>query len=391
LRIAYFSPLPPQRSGIADYSFELLPDLGQLAEVTLFVADPALIDGRILKAYDVRSHKQFPTQRDSFDLALYHIGNSEYHDDISRLALEYPGVIVLHDFNLHHSVALRTIGKGDPWAFAREMGYEQGVVGVRQALALKSGFEASIVQSPLNRRLLDVSLGVIVHSQYVANLVRRQGYKGPMAVIPALINPIAGNSRRAQLNLPEDAVLFGSFGLVTKEKQIEKLLQSLQRLRIELPQAHYLLVGDSMPEIPVKETIKNLNLDEVVHVIGYVPELVDFIDWIHTSDVVVNLRNPTMGETSAIALRAMAAGKPLLVNDHGWYREIPSDAALKIAPGSDDALLEALRLTGQSLSLRKRMGEAGLRYTHEFCRPKIVARTYYQELDRISKMVGVYG
>jgi glycosyltransferase involved in cell wall biosynthesis len=391
LRIAYFSPLPPQRSGIADYSFELLPDLGQLAEVTLFVADPALIDGRILEQFDVRSHEQFPSQRHGFDLALYHIGNSQFHDDISHLALEYPGVIVLHDFNLHHAVALRTIGKGDPVAYAREMGYEQGFAGVQRALALKSGFEIPVLQSPLNRRLLDVSLGVIVHSQFVANSVRRQGYKGPMAIVPALINPIAGSSRRAQLNLPKDAVLFGSFGLVTKEKQVEKILQSLQRLRIELPQAHYLLVGDSLSEIPVKETIENLNLDEVVHVIGYVPELVDFVDWIHTSDVVINLRNPTMGETSAIALRAMAAGKPLLVNDHGWYREIPSDAALKIAPGSDDALLDALRLVEQSLSLRKRMGEAGLRYTHEFCRPEIVARTYYQALDRIIKMVGVYG
>jgi glycosyltransferase involved in cell wall biosynthesis len=391
LRVAYFSPLPPQRSGIADYSLELLPFLGQLVELTLFVSDPGSVGERVLHQFDIRSNEQFRSEHDTFDFALYHIGNSEFHDDISRLALEFPGVVVLHDFNLHHAVAQRTLGRGDKFAYAREVGYEQGVSGYRRALASKRGFEEPLFESPLNRRLLDTSLGVFVHSRYAANLVRRQRYAGPLAIIPALISPSAGKTRRSELNLPEDALLFGSFGLITKEKKVDTVLHALQQLRVELPQAHYLLVGEAMADVPVRDIVNKLNLEDVVHHIGYVDDLAEFVDWIHTTDVVINLRNPTMGETSAAALRAMAAGKPLIVNDHGWYHEIPSDAALKITPGSQDELLEALRLIGRSESLRESLGRAGVHYTHELCRPEVIAARYLTELERVQKTVEIYG
>ncbi|MFN2116991.1 MAG: glycosyltransferase family 4 protein [Candidatus Promineifilaceae bacterium] len=391
MRIAYFSPLPPQRSGITDYSLELLPFLTQLADVTLFVNEPEAIDERVLNKYQVQSNDQFIHDHDQYDLALYHIGNSEYHDDITRLAMEFPGAIVLHDFNLHHAVAKRTLGKEDVFAYVREVGYEQGVSGIQKALAFRQGFGTPIFGSPLNGRLLDTSLGVIVHSQYAANLVRGQGYRGPLAVIPALITPLAGRSRRADLNLAEDVLLFGSFGLITKEKQVDSVLRALEKLRGEMPNVHYLLVGRTMPDVPVDELVCDLGLEDLVHPIGYVEDLSEFIDWIHTSDVVINLRNPTVAETSAVALRALAAGKALIVDDHGWYREIPPEAALKITPGSEDALLEAMRLTGQSKSLRESLGKAGLRFTRESCHPENVAEFYYIELQRILKTVEIYG
>jgi glycosyltransferase involved in cell wall biosynthesis len=46
--------------------------------------------------------------------------------------------------------------------------------------------------------------------------------------------------------------------------------------------------------------------------------------------VLVNLRYPTMGETSGSVIRAMAVGKPLLVSDVGWFSELPDDAVLKV-------------------------------------------------------------
>lgn len=391
MRIAYFSPLPPQRSGIADYSLELIPHLAHLADMTLFVSDPGQLDSHILERYKVRSHKQFRLQKEDFDLALYHIGNSEYHDEISRLAIEFPGVVVLHDFFLHHSVAQRTIGQDNRLAYIREMGYEQGVEGVRQAMALSRGSDPPIYEVPLNGRLLDGSLGVIVHSQFAARLVRRQGYKGPLAVIPAPIARYPGQSRRAELDLPEKAVLYASFGLITKEKQVIETLAALRRLRAIMPEATYLLVGESMPELPIEKTIREFDLENVVRYVGYAAELADFVDWIHTADIVINLRNPTVGETSATALRAMAAAKPLIVNDRGWYREIPSEAALHVSPANEDALLDAMLLTGQSPVLRERMGDAGLRYASEVCSPTTVANAYFQELKNIQRAVRIYG
>lgn len=391
MRIAYFSPLPPQRSGIADYSSELIPHLAQMVDLTLFVSELDQPDSHIMNRYKVHSYKEFESRREDFDLVLYNIGNSDFHDDISELAIEFPGVVVLHDVFLHHSVAQRTIGKSKPFAYAREMGYEQGASGVRRAMAMSQGVEPPLFEVPLNGRILDTSLGVIVHSQFAAGLVRKQGYKGPLAKIPAQISAHAGQSRRLELNLPDNAVLYASFGLITKEKQIANILRALRRLRSEMPQAFYLLVGESMADLPVRRIIRELDLEGAVHHIGYVPELTDFIDWIHTSDIVINLRNPTVGETSATALRAMAAAKPLIVDDHGWYSEIPPEAAVKIRPGNESSLLEAMRLTGQSASLRNEMGDAGLRFTRDVCHPKVVANAYFQALERIQSTVGIIG
>ena len=391
MNIAYFSPLPPQRSGISDYSKELLPHLAELVDLTVFTAN--LEEGAQVVPTGVKvcAIEQYAARTDDFDLAVYHIGNSEFHSEISRLAMTYPGVVVLHDAFLHHSVALRTLGEGNQLAYMREMGFELGAEGVRRAMAVEQGEPPPVFAVPLIGRMLATSFGVIVHSQYGASKVRSSGYKGPVAVIPALVTPFSGRSRRAELDLPQNAVLFASFGLITREKQIDAVLRTLHRLRAELPEARYLLVGDALADVPVSEMIRALELGDVVHHIGYVPKLEDFVDWIHTADVVVNLRSPTLGETSATALRAMAAGRPIIASDLGWYSEIPADAAIKIQPGNEIELEDAMRRFAQSPALRGKMGMASRSYTRRACSPTAVAKAYSQMLREILNAVETYG
>ena len=47
-------------------------------------------------------------------------------------------------------------------------------------------------------------------------------------------------------------------------------------------------------------------------------------------DVLVNLRYPTMGETSGSVIRALSLGRPLIVSDVGWFSELPDDVVLKV-------------------------------------------------------------
>jgi glycosyltransferase involved in cell wall biosynthesis len=107
------------------------------------------------------------------------------------------------------------------------------------------------------------------------------------------------------------------------------------------------------------------------------------VDWLHTADVVVNLRQPTVGETSAVALRAMAAGKPLIVFDHGWYSELPDGAAVKTPPGDETALLQAMMRLAGSAELRRDVGDAALAYVRDNCRPARVADAYIAFLNQL--------
>lgn len=373
IKIAYFSPLPPARSGIADYSAELLPYLAQQAEITLFTNSPDVIP---VAGLPVRLIEEYAGVRDQFDIALYQMGNSEHHEAIYDCLIRYPGVVVLHDYTIHHFVRHHTQNEGEWTGYGRELAYALGTEGRQLARDIRSGKAiAPLFTVPLNERLIDTSLALIVHSEYAAAGIRRRRPELPLAVIPAPVEPRAGHSLRSRLGLSDEAVLFGSFGQITAEKQPELILRALRRVRESHPEAHLLFAGEARPDIGDKlaDLIESSGLTGYIHNTGYSPDLAEFIDWIHTADVVINLRQPTAGETSAVALRAMAAGRPLIVFDHGWYREIPAEIALKVAPLDEPGLTAAMDRLAGSERLRRQMGESALAYACEVAHPDRVA------------------
>lgn len=380
LRIAYFSPMPTSRSGIADYSAALLPHLAELADVTVFTDSTTMP----LAGVTVLPTDHYPLLRGQFDLPLYQMGNSDQHEGIYDLLLTYPGVVVLHDFFIHHFVRHHTAGHGNWTNYTRDMMYALGAEGRPLARAVRDGqTTAPLFGLPLNDRLLDASLGLIVHSHFAAERARLARADLPLAIAPPLIEVRSGHSRRAELDVPDDAVLFGSFGQITAEKQIDMALRALADVRPRYPQSHYLLVGEPQPDVDLTDVMNQMNGAGFVHSIGFVDTLDAFVDWIHTADVVVNLRLPTVGETSAVALRAMAAARPLIVFDHGWYSELPADAALKVPPGDAAALREAMARLAASPDLRRAMGTAGLGYVQQNCRPQHVARAVVDFLHSV--------
>ena len=171
MRVAYFSPLPPSTSGIADYSALLLPALEQLVEVE--VVRP----GRTRPVADA-------------DVALYHVGNDpDAHAWVVDALRRRPGVVVLHDFVIHHLVAGMTIGRNDGHAYLAAMEREAGVAGRMLGWGVLEGrvpplWEIRPTEFPLAGEVLDRATGVIVHSRYVEARVREHGYDGPLWHIP---------------------------------------------------------------------------------------------------------------------------------------------------------------------------------------------------------------
>jgi glycosyltransferase involved in cell wall biosynthesis len=374
LRIAYASPLPPTRSGIADYSAELLPPLAARARVALFAPEP----GAAVASLPVAPLEALPDRRWAFDLILYHMGNSAHHAAIYRMALRYPGVVVLHDLYLHHFIAHTTAGQGDHAAYARELAYALGEDGRPLLEDIRAGRRPTpLAEVSLNDRLLDTSLAIIVHSEFAREHVLRHNPAATVAVIPQLIAPHPATSRRGELGLPEDAVLFGSVGQVTAARGLPRVLAALRRLRDEGIDARFLVAGEVLPEAGLEQAIAELGLESYVIQVGYVPTLEAFVDWTATLDVVLNLRYPTLGETSASALRAMAAGRPIVVLDHGWYRELPDDAAVKLPAAPDPpGLADVLRALAQDPARRTALGRAASAYVDSVARPDAVAQAY---------------
>ena len=105
MKLAYFSPLLPHRSGISDYSEELLPYLARAAEITLFVDGFQPSNHAVTSRFEICDYQKQPDLiklLESFDAVIYHMGNDHrYHTGIFETMVKYPGILVLHDFSLH--------------------------------------------------------------------------------------------------------------------------------------------------------------------------------------------------------------------------------------------------------------------------------------------------
>ena len=311
MKVAYYSPLPPSRSGIADYSALLLPALRERVDVV--VAEPG---------------KRAPHA----DVALYHVGNDpDAHGWIVDALRRRPGVVVLHEYVLHHLIAGITIGRGDGRGYLDAMERELGVVGRLLGLGVLDNllpllWETQPERFPLSGVVLDRAHGLIVHSDYVAERARAERYTGRITRIPHPAWPMAGVR-------PADDVagepLVGCFGFLNMNKRIPQLLEAFAAFRRERPGARLLLVGAAGERFDVQRRLERLGLTEGVERLDYVPEE-RMWSLMAACDVLVNLRYPTMGETSGSAIRALSLGKPLIVSDVGWFGELPDGVVLKV-------------------------------------------------------------
>jgi glycosyltransferase involved in cell wall biosynthesis len=174
-------------------------------------------------------------------------------------------------------------------------------------------------------------------------------------------------------------LIFASAGSVTPNRQIDLSLRAFSEVYQTYPQARYLIVGEwQHPDLTLEELLAELNLREVVHHVGFVEDISEFDDWIASADVLVNLRHPTVGETSGVVLRALAAGRPVIVSNTGWYGELPEGSCLKVPPHDLPALTQAMLSLVQDVALRARMSQTASEYVRRVHRPAYVAAQYVE-------------
>jgi glycosyltransferase involved in cell wall biosynthesis/SAM-dependent methyltransferase len=401
MRLAYFTPLPPSKSGIADYNSELLPYLAKGAEISVFVADEGeLRENRDRESFSVHGANDFDEihARRPFDLCVYHLGNNPYHEYIYDRATRTPGLIVMHESCLHHLIAWRTLGRQDKDAYRDEMFYAYGRRGARVAEMRVHGMSSDYQQflMPLNRRAVRGSLGVIVHNAYAASNLEGLNGNIPVEVIPHHLSPrayeIDGMDRiecRRSLGIPDDAWVMASFGFVTPSKRIPAALVAFRRLLGLVPDAMFLVVGEDHLKCGVAPLIEEMGLRERVRLTGYVSED-DFFRHLKAVDVVVNLRYPTAGETSGTLTRALGAGIPVVVTDFGQFAELPDDVCLKVPATESEERELYLRLRALALrpTLRVRLSRRSAEWVRAECDISRSAARYLDFIERIIKKRG---
>ena len=367
--IALFSPLPPARTGTADYAQSLLNQLTRIMPVEVVESEPLV-----------------PRLRTN-TLNLYQIANNPHHFHSYAHALRTPGVVVLHEANLHDLVKEKTLQAGDREAYLREVRFElYGEGGERLAT------DTSWVDTPqarsftMLRRVLEKAEGCIVHSKFVERQVRLKGFRGPIRVIPhgADILESSGKTQRPGLGLKKDDFVIGVFGYQRRDKLTWECIQAFRTLLDTVKNSKLLIVGQPHPDVPIADWVSRLGLQDSVYELGF-QEPAAFEDLISCCDVIVNLRYPTYGETSGTVMRAFGLGRSVIVSDVGAFAELPKDACMQIPVDdlTEQVLCGCLEWLASNPAQRHEMGRRARNWVQDNCSWESVARRYADFLESI--------
>jgi glycosyltransferase involved in cell wall biosynthesis len=342
-RIVMFSPLPPCKSGIGAYTAELLPTLTRMVGVTLVCQESP--DEQEVNELQQACHELEvipwplfePTAEQRALPHYFQIGNNKDHVFVYDAFRQRPEFLVQHDFNLHYLVEDATLARGNVNGYKAVLREEYGDSGATLADLRGIGVfsESQKHTLPLNRHLVAMAQGVIVHNRWVYDRL-------PSAVKPRTVNvphhysPLADQFRtlsapdaRTMLNLPHDVPLVLSLGFVTPPKQIHSTLSALAILKREGKRFRFVIAGERNPSFDIDDHIARHDLADEVIVTGYVSET-DFFRYIRAADLLVNLRYPTVGESSGTLARALALGLPSIVYDFGPFSEFPDHVVHKV-------------------------------------------------------------
>lgn len=414
MKIAWFSPWPPQRSGVAGRSGELVPLLGARGhEIDVFVdaarlpvasgpdTPPTTGAPRVLNAHEFvwRQHKGH------YDLPVYQIGNSHLHRYIWPYLFRYPGLAVVHDGRVHHAraAALKAAGRLDDYRAEVAWNHPQlaGHLAELPAMAFDRLF---YFRWPMIRSVVETARLTAVHSPGLVGELQRTWPDRPIEHValgegPADLDVAAVSQAFRQAHgLPARATVFGIFGALTAEKRVHEILAAFADARAWAPDAGLLLAGAADPSLDLDKHIDELGLGSAVLRLPTLDDR-DFDRAIAAADVVLSLRWPTALETSGPWVRALALGRATVIIDlphqthvptldpRTWRRHAPCS---DLAPDADDraiavaldmadlkhSLRLSLRRLGQDAQLRRALGDR--------------ARQWWEREHTVARMVEDY-
>lgn len=385
-RLAFFSPLPPERSGIADYSSELLAELGRFYRIDVVVDQEQVTPG--LPAFiGVKSLHDFMEHTGDYERILYQMGNSPFHKHMSQFLARYPGVLVLHDFYLSSLLQWCESTSGWQGAWTQAL-YESH--GYRAVLEKYKDPEVAKRNWPSSFEVVRDSFGVIVHSRYSKHLLQDYYGVGDSAVmIPHLRAWSQASPERAEakrrLGIPERAFLICSFGFLDYSKLNHMLLEAWAHSGLGDDSDCYLVfVGENHGGdygARIRAAIAGLAGSDRVRITGYAdPEL--YQGYLAAADLAVQLRTMSRGETSGTVLDCMSRGVPLVVNANGSMAELDKDAAVVLSDEFETAALsETLKRLRTEPEILQAMGEAGRRRIKVDHDPERCAAAYYEAIE----------
>lgn len=390
-KLAYVSPLPPERTGIADYSAELLPVLAKYYDIEVVVAQEQVSDTWVQTKCPIRDSQWLRSNAHKMDRVLYHVGNSPFHQHMFSLIEEIPGTVVLHDFFLSGLLSYLENFDIIKYAWVHALYQSHGYLAVQERYHES---ESGDVQTkyPVNLPILQNAQGVIVHSDYSRNLANEwygNNFSEHWKVIPLLRKPckkIGRAQSRKILGLKVDEYVICSFGFLDSTKLNHCLLEAWLESGLSKDLNCVLIfVGENHGGeygVRLLENIRASGLVKRIFISGWV-DSVTYSHYLAAADLAVQLRTLSRGETSAAVLDCMNHALPTIVNANGSMANLPSDAVWRIPDNfAQSQLVEALEILWKNAEKRITLGKRAQKNIHTQHAPDQCAKQYVEAIEQ---------
>jgi glycosyltransferase involved in cell wall biosynthesis len=381
MRIAFFTPLNPVRSGISDYSEELLPYLARHADVDVVIGPYTPANQELVEQFQVLTAPEFMERRSVYDAIFYQIGNNyPSHSYMLPCLSAAPGIVVIHDYSLTYLILPATLERGDYRSLQRMLKPSCGADSDRMFRQILLGL-ADPYEVSLARPIVEMSRAVIVHNHHSYQRLSREFPEKRVARIPHATPiwdlPTDVPALRAKYGLGPDDLVLASVSSLAYNKRVQLVLKALRDLVPDFPKLRFVMVGQGELGSAAAGQIRDSGLETHVSQTGWVSSET-YLDYIALSDIVLDLRFPTAGETSGSSLRAMQAAKPLVVSREGFFLELPDGCCVRVPVDENEqvTLTRVLRDLLADPARRANMGAAGREFVLSHLRLEQAAQSY---------------
>lgn len=332
--LGVYTPLPGSASGVADYAVRSSALLSTVADVR-FVA---------LDNY---------TSPVEFDHVLYHMGGGRDSIATFRAAAERPGPVILHEHVLsqffveNHDLLDADTNRVVRDAFGGALGRE-----FHHSTELADRMERErhlhYLDVGLERMIVDRATMVFTHSRAALAMLRQRHSRARVEQLEFPVRPLPRRQRygvRAQLGIPAAATVFGSFGFAGSHKRLPQVLRAWSRVAVPADAGRLLVVGGGTNRL---RPLANASTT----VLGYAESGHEFQRLLSAVDVGVQLRDPSLGETSGVIAQLLGSDVPVITSTESVLPAWASEELVRIVPPGPDEVDELAELMGAYLTRR---------------------------------------
>ena len=389
-KTAFFTPLPPLKSGISDYSFDIISELAQYIDIDVYIDNGYTPSVQFPENVKIFNHSLYPQKYSEYSDTVFQMGNSEYHVYMFEYLRKFHGTLVLHDYNMHgiFNYCAMAINNSNFSLYKKFLtaDFPESIVD-DYIKSLKKGAYPDIYGMEANSYLTSSATRIIVHSKEAKEKLLRKNIARTVKVIPsyAKITPLRDTDTiKNKYGYSPDTLIISAFGGIHRNKRIVPIMKAFSMLRKERSNIRLILCGQLSEDIKPEfaKTVNGENLADSVTVTGYT-DIEKFEEYIDMTDICLNLRYPCNGETSGSLMRILARGKCVAVNNIGSFSEIPDGICVKLPSAEEmgeekeiECIYSTLKKLAESEEERKRYGESARQFAEKNLDIKHVALQY---------------